>query len=157
IAAREVRPELDLDLRRSATAEIGHTEGRGGRTYRETNATAFHTCSYVTLVDSTKVHRMLRAVLIAILFVVVAACGSRQAEFRVRSARGTRTSGASVSVLGVYRDGALELDTWDEVGAGFGGGRCKGGFGEAFRAAKPDLAQSVDELARNEGVGDALF
>ncbi len=95
---------------------------------------------------------------------VAVACSEDEAQFRVRFAPDFAKSQARVSILGVFRDGRMNAETWDELGARlsapFGGsasGSCPIGFDKSFLSTKEDLAGAIDDVARADGVTDDLL
>src|SRR5262249_1056360 len=70
------------------------------------------------------------------LFPMLAAmgCASEDAHFEVQSAPDFRSQGVSLSVFGVFRDGRMSVDAWDQLGPklspSFGNAMCDVAFGK---------------------------
>jgi hypothetical protein len=90
----------------------------------------------------------------------VASCADGDAQFDVKYAP-TFQRGGSVSVLGVFREGRMSPETWDDIGprlsTAFGRGVCPVAYDAKTVSAKPDLAAAIDEYARENGVTDDLL
>jgi len=89
----------------------------------------------------------------------LAACADGGPSVRVETAAGyAPPRGATVSVLGVFRDGRMSRDSWDplsaKISAALGSDKdaCKAGWGRAMREAEPDLAQWLDAQTRENGM-----
>ncbi len=67
----------------------------------------------------------------------------------------------TVSVLGVFKEGRLSPETWDELGPKispvFQRGMCPIGYDTKLPTEKPDLAEAVDDYSRAYGVTDDLL
>jgi hypothetical protein len=92
--------------------------------------------------------------------VVVGGCGG-DASFDVKYASDYAPGRATVSMFGIYRDGRLSPESWDQFGARLSaslhGTSCEIAYGENLRAANPALFTSLDDYARANGVTDELF
>jgi len=95
---------------------------------------------------------------------IAVACSEDETQFQVRFAPDFAKSQARVSILGVFRDGRMNAETWDELGprlsAPFGGSAnasCPIGFDKGFLSSKEDLAGAIDDVARANGVTDDLL
>jgi hypothetical protein len=66
-----------------------------------------------------------------------------------------------VAVLGIYHDGRMAADEWNELGRSLVGAlgepSCGIFYSSALPAAHPDIAAAIDKHARAVGVTDALF
>jgi len=78
---------------------------------------------------------------------IAVACSEDETQFQVRFAPDFAKSQARVSILGVFRDGRMNAETWDELGprlsAPFGGSAnasCPIGFDKGFFSAKEHRA-----------------
>jgi hypothetical protein len=73
----------------------------------------------------------------------------------------TFQKGGTVSVLGVFREGRMSPETWEDIGARFstalGRGQCPVAYDAKFVTDKPDVADAVDEYARANGITDDLI
>jgi hypothetical protein len=91
---------------------------------------------------------------------LVAGCADWGGSFTTRFAPAFAPAGHSVSVLAVYVDGRMSSAGWERLApalaADFAGGPCRAGY-DALIAAKPDLADAVDERAREDGPTDELL
>lgn len=91
---------------------------------------------------------------------VLAGC-SDSAQFTTRYAP-TFTRGAhAISLLGVYKDGRMNSEAWEQIGPGLsaslgGSGKCAPGY-DALVTANPELSSAIDDDARANGVGDELL
>jgi len=67
----------------------------------------------------------------------------------------------TVSVLGVFRDGRMNPDAWEQIGGTlsqpFHEALCPAGYGPTLREKQPDLALAVDRATREEGLSDELL
>jgi hypothetical protein len=65
-----------------------------------------------------------------------------------------------VSVLGVYKDGRLNAETWTELGPKLapstGGSTCDIAYNEALLTSNPALTDAIDAYTRDNGVTDEL-
>jgi hypothetical protein len=88
------------------------------------------------------------------LSLAAASCGNGGADFSTRFASGYVPAPHTVSLLGVYQDGRMSLDTWPGLAPYFtralGSASCPEGY-DALVASNQDLANAVDEFSRNEG------
>jgi len=66
-----------------------------------------------------------------------------------------------ISILGVFRDGRMNAESWDELGmrlsAPFGTGTCPIAFDKDLISKKEDLANAIDDYARANGVTEGLL
>lgn len=92
--------------------------------------------------------------------VTIGACADADAQFNVKYAP-TFQRGGSVSVLGVFREGRMSPETWDDIGprisTALGKGLCPTAYDAKLVSDKPDLAEAIDEYARENGVTDDLL
>jgi hypothetical protein len=101
---------------------------------------------------------------LAVVGALGAACASCGGTTRLTVARGADYASvphATVSVLGVYRDGRMSLDAWTDLGPPLSrpmstGAPCAIAFGKVLWDASPALAGAIDDYARDVGVTDAL-
>ena len=99
----------------------------------------------------------------AVAFAVgITSCGAGDAQFDVRTASGFGPAEhRTVSALGVFKDGALSDDAWNELGrklAPFlGPASCEPAWGSRLRALDSPLASAIDAYARTNGPSDALL
>jgi hypothetical protein len=86
------------------------------------------------------------------------ACGD--ASFRVKMPEGFREAHRTVSVVGIYREGRLSPDYFDQIAPTIEGalGRgCDQGYGEALKSADPTLYEELDQESRQDGVTDDVL
>ena len=71
------------------------------------------------------------------------------------------TKAESVSVFGVFRNGRMSPEAWEDFGKAlstpFSEGVCKAAFDVVFADAHPELAAAVDDYAKENGVSDELL
>jgi hypothetical protein len=99
---------------------------------------------------------------VALLSIVIAAaCAEDEAQWNVRFAPEFPKTPQRVSILGVFRDGRMNAEAWDELGvrlsAPFGAGACPIAFDKDLVSKKEDFANAVDDYARANGVTDGLL
>jgi hypothetical protein len=95
---------------------------------------------------------------IAVGVLGTAAC-SDDAQFQARFASDFAHARHAVSVLGVFRDGRMNADTWDVVGPKLStpfGKTCDTGFG-ALATSNQVLMGAIDDYVRANGPGDELL
>ena len=90
----------------------------------------------------------------------VTACGGGSARFTTQTAAGLVPAPHTVSVLGVYKDGRMALGSWNKLAPHFasalGSAPCEIGF-DALVTSNQDLANSIDEYARDQGPTSQLL
>jgi hypothetical protein len=100
--------------------------------------------------------RRLLVLLVATLF----ACGG-DIDYDAKYAPSFHRQGASVAILGVYKDGRMDAPAWTALGPklarAFGGGPCDAVYGESLLTADGDLANAIDDVAREAGPTDDLL
>jgi hypothetical protein len=85
------------------------------------------------------------------------------AAVSVKYAQGYTPGPAAVSVLGVYRDGRMSIDTWNAlatpVSTALGAlvDRCEPAFGERLQHENEDLFAALDSDTRNDGITEELL
>jgi hypothetical protein len=63
-------------------------------------------------------------------------------------------------VVGLYKDGRLNQDAWEQLGARFSapfGSTCEAFYGAKLNMKAPALGSAVDDFARQNGVSDGLL
>lgn len=106
--------------------------------------------------------RAWRCVSVFPMIAFIAGCASDLATFGTAFA-GDRTSvpNASLSVVGVYRDGRMSPGTWAEIGpklfAPLHLTDCDAGFSLQLERDDPDGAAAIDHAARTIGVNDQVL
>jgi hypothetical protein len=67
----------------------------------------------------------------------------------------------TVSVFGIFRDGRISPQSWEEFGgvlsSPFGQKPCEAAYTDAFVDAQPELSAAVDDYAKENGLGDELL
>ncbi len=95
------------------------------------------------------------------LLVVLAAGACADEAFTVEYAPDYVHAPASVSFFGVYQDGRVNSEAWDQFGVrmahSFVGAPCEAFFGNELAAQQPDLASAIDSVARADGISDELL
>ncbi|MEP7049122.1 MAG: hypothetical protein ABJB12_02165 [Pseudomonadota bacterium] len=97
---------------------------------------------------------MTRISLCLALLLSIAGCTNGGARFTTRLASDFAPAHHTVSVLGVYQDGRMALGTWDTVAPylkrALGPAQCAVLY-DTLATSDQDLANAIDELARDEG------
>ncbi len=66
-----------------------------------------------------------------------------------------------VSILGVFRDGRMDFESWDELApalsTAFDARKCPAGYRAEFVADHGALSAAIDDVARSDGLGDDLL
>ncbi len=98
---------------------------------------------------------------VGLLPLSLGACADAGAQFDVKYAPGFKRGGSTISILGVFREGRMSPETWDDIGPKvapvFGRGSCPIGFDTKLLSDKASLAESIDDYARENGVTDDLL
>ena len=67
----------------------------------------------------------------------------------------------SVSVFGIFRNGRMSPEAWEDFGKAlsmpFGEGICKAAYDVVLADANPDLAAAIDDYTKENGVSDELL
>ena len=67
----------------------------------------------------------------------------------------------SVSVFGIFRNGRMSPEAWEDFGKAlsmpFGEGICKAAYDVVFADANPALAAAIDDFTKENGVSDELL
>jgi hypothetical protein len=99
-------------------------------------------------------------VLPPLVALLVSACSNGGAHFTTQTAAGFVPAPHTVSVLGVYKDGRMAVDAWDKLAPhlvqALGSAKCEVGF-DTLVHSNQDLANAIDEYARNEGPTGTLL
>ncbi|MET0790529.1 MAG: hypothetical protein ABW061_03330 [Polyangiaceae bacterium] len=90
---------------------------------------------------------------IALSLSALSAC-TTGAQFTTQTAPGFSRAPHTISVLGVYKDGRMGVGSWDKVAPhlvnALGSAPCELAF-DALLTSNQELADAIDERARNEG------
>jgi hypothetical protein len=100
----------------------------------------------------------LTLVLPCLLLAALPGCAD-SAKFTTRYASDFARVPHTISVLGVYKDGRMNPDVWEQIGTGLCapmGGACAPGY-DALVSANPNLSAAIDDVARANGIGDDLI
>lgn len=88
------------------------------------------------------------------------ACAS-DSQFNVQYAPGYPKAGETVAVLGVFKDGRLSPEAWEEVSPKLspvlGSAACPVGYDEKMTTSDRLVAEAIDDYARANGVTDTLL
>jgi hypothetical protein len=91
---------------------------------------------------------------------LVVGCADGGAAFSSKLASDFRPAQHTVSVLGVYQDGRMSLDSWDNLAPylarALGSAKCPIGY-DALVSSNQELANAIDEFARDEGPTGTLL
>jgi hypothetical protein len=88
------------------------------------------------------------------------ACGDTDAQYAVRYAPDYHRGASTVSVFGVFKDGRVNPDSWQDLGPVLSspfGGSCPVGDGPELATRDLALSQAIDDYAREDGVTDTLL
>jgi hypothetical protein len=91
------------------------------------------------------------------------AAGSACADegFTVRTAPDFPKGRTTISVFGVFKDGRLSTDSWDQLGPGlssaFADRTCEAAYSDRLLTTAPSLASALDDYARANGLTDELI
>jgi len=97
------------------------------------------------------------------LVVAAASCGSEEAQFTTRLASDfPQTSHAKLSIFGVFRDGRMNSESWDEFGPKLTTSLsrvtpCEVAYSNELISSDGLLSAAVDDYARANGVTDDLL
>lgn len=99
--------------------------------------------------------------LAASLAALTCSCGEAGVYYDVKFAPGFAPGPTTVSVLGVYQDGRMSNETWNELDARLapvlGQPSCEAIWGEDFRRSNPDLFEQIDRTSQAEGVTEDML
>lgn len=98
---------------------------------------------------------------VAALAAVASACGSQNARTGAKFASDFVPAGHVVSVLGVFKDGQMNVDAWETMGPkiapSLGAPECAAGYSEALSSTHSALTSAIDDYARSSGPTDELL
>lgn len=89
---------------------------------------------------------------------LLCACSS-DAQLSSRFASDFTRAPHSIAVLGVYKDGRMSSEAWEQVGPGLSrpfGATCDQGFAQ-LEGKNQSLSGAIDDYARANGIGDELL
>jgi hypothetical protein len=88
-------------------------------------------------------------------------CASEDAHFDVQTAPEFGGQPLSLSVFGVFRDGSMSADAWEQLGPklspSFGSPTCEVAYGKRLVESNASVAREIDDEARENGVSDELL
>jgi hypothetical protein len=89
------------------------------------------------------------------------ACGEEDINFAVRYAPGYANHASAISVFGIFKDGRMSPEAWDELGpkfsTAFRGGPCEAAVSSELRRSNLALFTAIDDAGREEGMTDVLL
>jgi hypothetical protein len=107
--------------------------------------------------SASRLNRSLTLAALAVLLTPELGC-SDSAQFTTRYASDFAHTPHTISVLGVYKDGRMNPDVWEQIGPGLCasfGATCGAAY-DALIASNPNLSGAIDDYARANGIGDEL-
>jgi hypothetical protein len=88
-------------------------------------------------------------------------CGDPHAHFTTHVASDFPPAGHTVSVFGIFKEGRMSAETWDELGgdlsAAFATGACQAEYRDDLLASNAPLSSAIDDYVRANGIGDELL
>jgi hypothetical protein len=89
------------------------------------------------------------------------ACGEEDINFAVRYAPGYTNTGNAISIFGIFKDGRMSPEAWDELGPRFSRAfreaSCETAISSDLRRRDLALFTAVDDAGREEGITDPLL
>ncbi len=90
-----------------------------------------------------------------------ASCGDPRASFTTKVASDFPPANHTVSVFGVFKDGRMSTEAWDELGAklsaAFASGACQAEYREDLITTNAPLSSAIDDYVRANGISDDLL
>jgi hypothetical protein len=109
----------------------------------------------------TRTRTFAKLAVLAALLATAASCADDGPKFSVNYAPGFVKDGVQISVLGVFRDGRMNPEAWDELGPRFSAAlhkeECDVAVGTRLRAQQSAVFAAFDAVARAEGITDELL
>jgi hypothetical protein len=100
------------------------------------------------------------ALLLAIL-ALSSSCSDPHTHFTTRVASDFPPAGHTVSVFGIFKEGRMSADMWDELGtdlsAAFATGACQAEYRDDIVTSNAPLSSAIDDYVRANGIGDELL
>ena len=97
----------------------------------------------------------------ACVVLAVGSCADPNSQFATRLAPDFAPDKHLVSVFGIFKDGRMSPDTWEEVGGrlstAFSSGSCRAEYSGDLLAANASLSSAIDDYVRANGIGDELL
>ena len=97
----------------------------------------------------------------ACVLVLASACGDERAKFAVSYAPTFQKEAPKISVFGVFRDGRMNPEAWEDLTPRFRtvlhGDTCDAAIGNSLRVLNPPLFSATDNVARRAGISDELL
>jgi hypothetical protein len=89
------------------------------------------------------------------------ACGEEDINFAVKVAPGYSNTGNAISIFGIFKDGRMSPEAWDELGprlsTAFHSGPCEVAVSSDLRRSNLALFTAIDDAGREEGITDVLL
>jgi hypothetical protein len=99
--------------------------------------------------------------LVPALAFATGSCGDPRASFTTRVASDFAPGGHTISVFGLFKDGRMSADMWDELGtdlsAAFASGACEAEYRGELLTSNAPLSSAIDDYVRANGIGDELL
>ncbi len=93
--------------------------------------------------------------------VPIVSCSDPYAHFTTRFASDFAATPHTLSVFGIFRDGRMSNETWDDLGpalsAAFASGACQAAYNDELVEKNQPLSTAVDEYVRANGISDELL
>jgi hypothetical protein len=98
---------------------------------------------------------------LVLLAAAAGSCGDLHASFATRVASDFPPAGHTVSVFGLFKDGRMSADTWEDLGAdlsaAFASGACEAEYRDQLLSSNASLSSAIDDYVRANGIGDELL
>jgi hypothetical protein len=95
------------------------------------------------------------------VFLAVGSCADPNAQFATRIAADFAPAKHVVSVFGVFKDGRMSPDSWDDVGhslsTAFSSDSCSTECRDELLTTNASLSSAIDDYVRANGIGDELL
>ena len=89
------------------------------------------------------------------------ACGEEEMNFAVKYAPGYSNTANTISVFGIFKDGRMSPEAWEELGPRFSTAfhdtSCEAVISSELRRSSVALYGAVDDAGREEGITDPLL
>ena len=99
--------------------------------------------------------------LAAAVLVCASSCSDEKARFAVSYAPNFQNNAAKISVFGVFRDGRMNPEAWEDLSPRFRtvlhAEACDAAVGNSLRVLNPPLFSATDSVARRAGISDELL
>ena len=106
-------------------------------------------------------HSICRPVFIIAAALLQLGCADQDVQFDIKYAKDAKLDRVTVSVFGVFQDGRLSIESWEQLGpvisAPFGVKSCETVYTTHMLNSTPKLAAAVDDYAKDNGISDELL